>query len=103
MDDRTLAHREPAREVSPGRSMQVERDAAALHGDALNRILVLDVQIADDQVIDLEGLAEAQLGGYPPGVASQALAGTAAAALESAGVSSVRHNWLEVCAIRRGD
>ena len=50
-----------------------------------------------------EGLAEAQLGGYPPSVASQALAGTAAAALESAGVSSVRHNWLEVCAIRRGD
>jgi len=50
-----------------------------------------------------EGLAEAQLGGYPPGIASQALADTAAAALEGAGVTSVQHNWLEVCAIRRGD
>ncbi len=47
------------------------------------------------------GLAEAQLGGYPEGIASQALAATAAAALESAGVPSVQHNWLEACAIKR--
>ena len=50
-----------------------------------------------------EGLAEAQLGGYPTGIASLALADTAAAALEGAGVTSVQHNWLEACAIRRGD
>jgi len=50
-----------------------------------------------------QGLAEAQLGGYPEGIASQALAGTAAGALEGAGVSSVQHNWLEVCAIKRKD
>lgn len=49
-----------------------------------------------------EGLAEAQLGGYPAGIASQALAGTAAGALEEAGVSSVQHNWLEACAVKRG-
>jgi SAM-dependent methyltransferase len=49
-----------------------------------------------------EGLAEAQLGGYPEGIASQALAGTAASALEAAGVASVQHNWLEACAIKRG-
>ncbi len=49
------------------------------------------------------GLAEAQLSGYPVEIASQALADTAAAALEGAGVSSVQHNWLEVCAIRRSD
>ena len=48
------------------------------------------------------GLAEAQLSGYPVEIASQALADTAAAALEGVGVSSVRHNWLEVCAIKRG-
>ena len=48
------------------------------------------------------GLAEAQLGGYPGDIASQALAATAAAALGDAGVSSVRHNGLEVCAVRRG-
>lgn len=49
------------------------------------------------------GLAEAQLSGYPVEIASQALADTAAAALEGAGVSCVQHNWLEVCAIRRSD
>jgi ubiquinone/menaquinone biosynthesis C-methylase UbiE len=48
------------------------------------------------------GLAEAQLSGYPVEIASQALANTAAAALASAGVSSVQHNWIEVCAIKRG-
>ena len=48
------------------------------------------------------GLAEAQLSGYPVEIASQALADTAAAALEGAGVSSVQHNWLEVCAVKRG-
>ena len=48
------------------------------------------------------GLAEAQLGGYPEGIASQALAATAASALESAGVTSVQHNWLEACAVKRG-
>lgn len=47
------------------------------------------------------GLAEAQLSGYPVGVASQALAGTAAGALEGAGVSAVQHNWLEACAVKR--
>ena len=47
------------------------------------------------------GLAEAQLSGYPVEIASQALADTAGTALEGAGVSSVQHNWLEVCAIRR--
>ena len=48
------------------------------------------------------GLAEAQLGGYPVEIASQALVETAGAALEDAGVSSVQHNWLEACAVRRG-
>jgi ubiquinone/menaquinone biosynthesis C-methylase UbiE len=47
------------------------------------------------------GLAEAQLGGYPEGIASQALAATAAAALEGAGVTRVQHNWLEACAVKR--
>jgi ubiquinone/menaquinone biosynthesis C-methylase UbiE len=47
------------------------------------------------------GLAEAQLGGYPEGIASQALAGTAASALQGAGVASVQHNWLEACAVKR--
>jgi ubiquinone/menaquinone biosynthesis C-methylase UbiE len=49
------------------------------------------------------GLVEAQLSGYPVEIASQALAGTAAAALEGAGVSSVQHNWLEACSVKRGD
>jgi len=48
------------------------------------------------------GLAEAQLSGYPVEIASQALASTAATALEEACVASVQHNWLEVCAIKRG-
>jgi SAM-dependent methyltransferase len=48
------------------------------------------------------GLAEAQLGGYPEGIASRALVATAASALENAGVPSVRHNWLEACAVKRG-
>ena len=48
------------------------------------------------------GLAEAQLSGYPVEVATEALVDTAAAALEGAGVSSVQHNWLEVCAAKRG-
>lgn len=47
------------------------------------------------------GLAEAQLSGYPVELASQALAATAAQALASAGVSSVQHNWIEICAVRR--
>ncbi|MED5619073.1 class I SAM-dependent methyltransferase [Ideonella sp. BN130291] len=47
------------------------------------------------------GLAEAQLAGYPVELASQALANTAALALESANVTSVQHNWLEICAVRR--
>ena len=46
------------------------------------------------------GLAEAQLSGYPVELASRALASTAAAALASADVSSVQHNWIEVCAVR---
>lgn len=48
------------------------------------------------------GLAEAQLAGYPVELASQALAATAADALASAGVSRVQHNWIEICALRRG-
>jgi ubiquinone/menaquinone biosynthesis C-methylase UbiE len=48
------------------------------------------------------GLAEAQLAGYPSEIASQALAETARAALDSAGVDRVQHNWIEVCARRRG-
>lgn len=48
------------------------------------------------------GLAEAQLSGYPVEIASQALADTAAAALENAGVADVQHNWLEICAVKRG-
>lgn len=47
------------------------------------------------------GLAEAQLSGYPVELASQALANTAALALASADVTSVQHNWIEVCAVRR--
>jgi len=47
------------------------------------------------------GLAEAQLSGYPVELASQALASTAALALEGANVTAVQHNWLEVCAVRR--
>lgn len=47
------------------------------------------------------GLAEAQLAGYPVEIASQALENTAAAALASANVTEVRHNWIEVCARRR--
>jgi len=47
------------------------------------------------------GLAEAQLSGYPVELASQALAATAAIALEGAGVSAVQHNWIEICAVRR--
>lgn len=47
------------------------------------------------------GLAEAQLSGYPVELASRALASTAELALETAGVTSVRHNWLEICAVRR--
>ncbi|MBS0445532.1 MAG: methyltransferase domain-containing protein [Proteobacteria bacterium] len=47
------------------------------------------------------GLAEAQLSGYPVELASQALANTAALALSGADVTSVQHNWLEVCAVRR--
>jgi len=47
------------------------------------------------------GLAEAQLAGYPVELASAALAATAAVALESAGVTQVQHNWIEVCAVRR--
>jgi len=46
------------------------------------------------------GLAEAQLSGYPVELASQALASTAALALEGANVTAVQHNWLEVCAVR---
>ena len=48
------------------------------------------------------GLAEAQLSGYPVEIASQALADTAATALENAGVADVQHNWLEICAVKRG-
>jgi ubiquinone/menaquinone biosynthesis C-methylase UbiE len=48
------------------------------------------------------GLAEAQLSGYPVEVASKALAVTAARALAGAGVESVQHNWIEICAVRRG-
>jgi ubiquinone/menaquinone biosynthesis C-methylase UbiE len=47
------------------------------------------------------GLAEAQLSGYPVDLASQALASTAGLALASANVTSVQHNWIEVCAVRR--
>jgi len=47
------------------------------------------------------GLAEAQLSGYPVELASQALAATAATALATAGVSTVQHNWIEICAVRR--
>jgi ubiquinone/menaquinone biosynthesis C-methylase UbiE len=47
------------------------------------------------------GLAEAQLSGYPVDLASKALASTAQLALDSAGVSAVQHNWIEVCAVRR--
>lgn len=47
------------------------------------------------------GLAEAQLSGYPVELASQALAACAEAALASAGVTSVQHNWIEVCARKR--
>ena len=46
------------------------------------------------------GLAEAQLAGYPSELASQALAETAQAALDSAGVARVQHNWIEICARR---
>lgn len=49
------------------------------------------------------GLAEAQLSGYPVDLASQALASTAVLALATAGVTSVQHNWIEVCAVRRAD
>ncbi len=47
------------------------------------------------------GLAEAQLAGYPVELASKALEQTAALALESAGVTEVQHNWIEICALRR--
>lgn len=47
------------------------------------------------------GLAEAQLAGYPVELASKALEETAALALESAGVTEVQHNWIEICARRR--
>jgi ubiquinone/menaquinone biosynthesis C-methylase UbiE len=47
------------------------------------------------------GLAEAQLSGYPVELASRALASTASLALASANVASVRHNWIEICAVRR--
>jgi ubiquinone/menaquinone biosynthesis C-methylase UbiE len=47
------------------------------------------------------GLAEAQLSGYPVELASEALASTAGLALASAGVTTVRHNWIEICAVRR--
>lgn len=46
------------------------------------------------------GLAEAQLSGYPVELASQALAATAALGLASADVTSVQHNWIEICAVR---
>jgi ubiquinone/menaquinone biosynthesis C-methylase UbiE len=46
------------------------------------------------------GLAEAQLSGYPVELASKALAATAGLALESANVSTVQHNWIEICAVR---
>lgn len=49
------------------------------------------------------GLAEAQLAGYPVELASQALEATAGLALQSAGVDAVQHNWIEICAVRRGD
>ncbi len=49
------------------------------------------------------GLAEAQLSGYPVELASQALASTAALGLASANVTTVQHNWIEVCAVRRPD
>jgi ubiquinone/menaquinone biosynthesis C-methylase UbiE len=47
------------------------------------------------------GLAEAQLSGYPVELASRALASTAGLALASANVTSVQHNWIEICAVRR--
>lgn len=47
------------------------------------------------------GLAEAQLSGYPVDLASNALAATAGLALASAGVTTVQHNWIEICAVRQ--
>lgn len=47
------------------------------------------------------GLAEAQLAGYPSEIASQALAETAQAALDTAQVDRVQHNWIEISARRR--
>lgn len=47
------------------------------------------------------GLAEAQLSGYPVELSSKALEVTAGLALETAGVDTVQHNWIEVCAVRR--
>lgn len=47
------------------------------------------------------GLAEAQLSGYPTEIAAQALEVTARAALDSAGVDAVQHNWIEVVAVKR--
>ena len=47
------------------------------------------------------GLAEAQLSGYPTEIAAQALEVTARAALDTAGVDAVQHNWIEVVAVKR--
>ena len=76
--------------------------AAGLEVSDLNERAVMFDHDSLASVGAYSGLAEAQLSGYPVELASQALANTAAIALASADVSTVQHNWIEICAVRRG-
>ncbi|RVT54363.1 class I SAM-dependent methyltransferase [Rubrivivax albus] len=80
------------------------RATLASHGFEVRDLAERPVMFDHDSLAKVgsySGLAEAQLSGYPTEIAAQALEVTARAALDTAGVDAVQHNWIEVVAVKR--
>lgn len=80
------------------------RSTLGAHGFEVTELAERPVMFDHDSLAKVgsySGLAEAQLSGYPTEIAAQALEMTAQAALDSAGVDAVQHNWIEVVATKR--
>lgn len=80
------------------------RETLGRHGFEVRDLAERPVMFDHDSLAKVgsySGLAEAQLSGYPTEVAAQALEVTARAALDTAGVDAVQHNWIEVVAVKR--
>jgi|JRYF01.1.fsa_nt_gb ubiquinone/menaquinone biosynthesis C-methylase UbiE len=80
------------------------RETLGRHGFEVRDLAERPVMFDHDSLAKVgsySGLAEAQLSGYPTEIAAQALEVTARAALDTAGVDAVQHNWIEVVAVKR--